>query len=90
MGPAGLARVAARARGGAEPAAAGQAAALARLGIAPADWARLPGRLRDQLLQAARSDGPREYRELIRGYFRELARRGAAGEGGGGGEGRKP
>jgi len=81
MGPGGLARVAAQARGGAEPAAAGQAAALARLGIAPADWARLPGRLRGQLLQAARSDGPREYRELIRGYFLELARRGAGGEG---------
>jgi hypothetical protein len=67
------------------------AAALAKLGIAPADWARLPGKLRDQLLQAARSDGPREYRELIRGYFQELARRGAAGadsDGGGGGGGK--
>jgi hypothetical protein len=90
LGPIGLARLSARARDGAAPTAP-DSAALAKLGIAPADWARLPGKLRGQLLQAARSDGPREYRELIRGYFQELARRGAAGGGGGGGgEGKKP
>jgi hypothetical protein len=83
LGSNGLARVAAQAPGGAGPMITDtSAAALAKLGIAPADWARLPGKLRDQLLQAARSDGPQEYRELIRGYFQELARRGAAGEGG--------
>ena len=93
LGPNGLARVAAQAPGGAGPMMTDtSAAALAKLGIAPANWARLPGKLRDQLLQAARSDGPQEYRELIRGYFQELARRGAAGagDGGGGGGGRKP
>ena len=93
LGPNGLARVAAQAPGGAGPMITDtSAAALAKLGIAPADWARLPGKLRDQLLQAARSDGPREYRELIRGYFQELARRGAAGadDGEGGGGGKKP
>jgi hypothetical protein len=90
LGLNGLARVAAQAPGGAGPMMTDtSAAALAKLGIAPANWARLPGKLRDQLLQAARSDGPREYRELIRGYFQELARRGAAGEGAGG-EGGKP
>ncbi len=91
LGPTGLARVATQVRGAAGPTAPDSAAALARLGIAPADWARLPGKLRGQLLQAAHSDGPREYRELIRGYFQELARRGAADDGdGGGGEGKKP
>jgi len=93
LSPNGLARVAAQAPGGAGPMMTDtSAAALAKLGIAPANWARLPGKLRDQLLQAARSDGPQEYRELIRGYFQELARRGAAGagDGGGGGGGRKP
>jgi hypothetical protein len=90
LGPSGLARVAAQAPGGAGPMMTDtSAAALAKLGIAPADWARLPGKLRDQLLQAARSDGPQEYRELIRGYFQELARRGAAGAGAAG-EGGKP
>jgi hypothetical protein len=84
LGPSGLARVAARARGGGGPMMTdSSAAALARLGIAPADWARLPGKLREQLLQAARTDGPQEYRDLIRGYFQELARRGAAGDGDG-------
>ena len=89
LSPNGLARVAAQAPGGAGPMMTDtSAAALAKLGIAPANWARLPGKLRDQLLQAARSDGPQEYRELIRGYFQELARRGAAGaaDGGGGGK----
>jgi hypothetical protein len=93
LGPNGLARVAAQAHSGAGPMITDtSAAALAKLGIAPANWARLPGKLRDQLLQAARSDGPQEYRELIRGYFQELTRRGAAGadDGGGGGGGRKP
>ena len=90
LGPNGLARVAAQANSGAGPMVTDtSAAALAKLGIAPANWARLPGKLRDQLLQAARSDGPQEYRELIRGYFQELARRGAAGAGDGEG-GRKP
>jgi len=54
------------------------AANLAKLGVSPADWARLPGKLRDHVLQTARTGAPAEYRELIRGYFRELARRGAA------------
>jgi hypothetical protein len=90
LGLNGLARVAAQANSGAGPMMTdSSAAALAKLGIAPANWARLPGKLRDQLLQAARSDGPQEYRELIRGYFQELARRGAAGAGDGEG-GRKP
>jgi len=80
LGPGGLARVVREARTGAGPMMTDLSAAqLAKLGVSPADWARLPGKLRDQVLQAARTDGPAEYRELIRRYFRELARRGAAG-----------
>lgn len=85
LGPGGLARVVREARTGAGPMMTDLSAAqLAKLGVSPADWARLPGKLRDQILQAARTDGPAEYRELIRRYFRELARRGAAGADNGG------
>jgi hypothetical protein len=84
LGPSALARVAAHAPGAAGPMTADiSPAILARLGIDPANWARLSGKLRGQLLQAARTDGPEEYRELIRGYFHELARRGTGGAGDG-------
>jgi len=56
------------------------AAQLDKLGISLADWARLPGKLRDQVLQAAATRSPEEYRPLIRRYFREVARRGGADE----------
>jgi hypothetical protein len=52
------------------------AAKLESLGITMEDWSRLPGELRDEILQAASETGPREYLPLIRRYFRELARRG--------------
>jgi len=55
--------------------------ALIELGIAPADWTRLPGRLRDQVLQAARRSAPAEYRGLIKRYFQAIAKRGARGNG---------
>lgn len=53
---------------------------LKALGISLADWARLPGKLRDEILQAAAAEGPEEYRTLIRQYFQELAKRGAPAE----------
>jgi len=49
---------------------------LRDLGIKLEDWARLPGELRDQILQAANDLGPDEYRPLIKRYFQEVARRG--------------
>jgi hypothetical protein len=52
---------------------------LRELGISPADWTRLPGRLRDQVLQAARRGGPEEYRPLIKRYFQAIARLSAQG-----------
>jgi hypothetical protein len=55
------------------------AAKLEKLGISLSDWARLPGKLRDQVLQAAGTQSPEEYRSLIQRYFREVARRGAPG-----------
>ena len=51
---------------------------LRELGIKLEDWARLPGELRDQILQAASDLGPEEYRPLIKRYFQEIAKRGGA------------
>ena len=54
-------------------------AKLKELNIRLEDWARLPGELRDQILQAARNPGPREYRELTKRYFQQISRRGTGG-----------
>ncbi len=54
-----------------------RAGELTELGISADDWARLPGRLQDQVLQAARTSGPEEYRTLIKRYFRALAKKAA-------------
>ena len=53
-------------------------AELEKLGISLIDWARLPGKLRDEILQAAADESPDEYRALIKKYFQELARRSGA------------
>lgn len=52
-------------------------AKIKNLGIKLEDWARLPGELRDQILQAAQDAGPSSYRPLIKRYFQEVARRGS-------------
>jgi hypothetical protein len=49
---------------------------LQEAGISLSDWARLPGELRNEILQAAGEKSPAEYRELIKRYFSEIARRG--------------
>jgi hypothetical protein len=54
------------------------AAKLESLGIKLSDWARLPGELRSQILQAADEAGPEEYRTLIKRYFQQVAKRGGA------------
>jgi hypothetical protein len=54
------------------------AAKLESLGIKLSDWARLPGELRNQILQAAEEAGPEEYRTLIKRYFQQIAKRGGA------------
>ncbi len=51
---------------------------LRQAGIDLADWGKLPSQLRKDILQAPEEKSPREYRTLIRRYFREIARRGAA------------
>jgi hypothetical protein len=48
---------------------------LDEYGISVADWTRLPGELKNRIRQAESEDAPEEYREMIRSYFRELARR---------------
>ena len=68
MGTGGLARVT-------QMLAEMSTAELESIGIAPEDWARLPGELRDQVLQAAGDQRPEEYRTLIKLYFQEVARR---------------
>ncbi len=52
------------------------AAQLEKLGISIGDWARLPGDLKNQILQASSSQGLAEYRALIKRYFIAIARRG--------------
>jgi len=52
------------------------AAKLQGLGIKLSDWARLPGELRNQILQAAEEGGPEEYRVLIKRYFQKVAKKG--------------
>ena len=52
------------------------AAKLQDLGIKLSDWARLPGELRNQILQAAEEGGPEEYRALIKRYFQKVAKKG--------------
>ncbi len=54
-----------------------RAGVLRELGIAPSDWTRLPGKLRDQVLQAAREGEPEAYRGLIKNYFQAIAKQGA-------------
>jgi hypothetical protein len=49
---------------------------LEALGISVSDWAKLPGQLRDEVLQAASDSAPPEYRTLIKQYFQEISRRG--------------
>ena len=55
------------------------AAKLRRLGISSDDWARLPRRLRNEILESADERAPQEYRALVRRYFRTLAKRGGEG-----------
>jgi hypothetical protein len=50
---------------------------LESLGVSVSDWARLPGDLRNEILQAAQTSTPSEYRAYVRRYFRILSRRGA-------------
>ena len=55
------------------------AAKLRRLGISSDDWARLPRRLRNEILESVDERAPEEYRALVRRYFRTLAKRGGEG-----------
>jgi hypothetical protein len=56
------------------------AAKLQAMGIKLSDWAKLPGELRNQILQAAEEGGPEEYRTLIKKYFQKVAQKGSAAE----------
>jgi hypothetical protein len=51
-------------------------AQLAKLGYTLQDWARLPGKHKHEVFQAVGDDIPGEYRDLIKRYFQEIARRG--------------
>jgi len=49
---------------------------LQLLELTAEEWNRLPGELKQQLLQAMKGKYPEEYRQLIRDYFRRLAKTG--------------
>ncbi len=59
-----------------EPIADERASLLQRFGLRLRDWLRLPGDLRDDVMQAAQTDGPEEYRPLIKRYFQEVSKQG--------------
>lgn len=55
---------------------------LEQLGLSSDDWARLPGRLRNDVIQAAGHRVPAEYRQIVERYFQARAqRRASAGPG---------
>ncbi|MCX7591825.1 MAG: DUF4175 domain-containing protein, partial [Kiritimatiellae bacterium] len=45
-------------------------------GIAGSDWVKLKGALESEVAKAAADTVPKDYRELVKQYFRELSRRG--------------
>ncbi len=47
-----------------------------RLGMKLQDWLQLHGELKEDVLQAADSEGPEEYRPLIKRYFRDVSEHG--------------
>ena len=49
---------------------------LKTLKLTSEEWNRLPGELKQQLLQAMKGNYPEEYRQLIRDYFSNLAKTG--------------
>lgn len=51
------------------------ASRLEELGISGTDWLKLPSDLRAEMLQSNDDQAPREYRELVRRYFQNMARR---------------
>jgi len=51
---------------------------LEAIGIVMEDWARLPGELRDEVLQGASDASPEQYRALIKQYFQAVARLGSS------------
>jgi hypothetical protein len=57
-----------------QPRSPDAAVLLKRFGLRLQDWQRLPGSLRDEILQSAVADGPEEYRPLIKRYFEELSK----------------
>lgn len=44
-----------------------------RMGLKLQDWLRLHGELKDDVLQAASTEGPEEYRTIIQQYFHEVS-----------------
>ena len=49
---------------------------LKELGMTKADWTRLRGSLKGDVVDAGSDDIPAEYRKIIKRYFRELAKHG--------------
>jgi hypothetical protein len=49
------------------------------IGLTRSDWARLPGTLREEVIQAAEERAPAEYREVIKRYFKAISQRAGSG-----------
>ena len=49
---------------------------LQRLGVSLADWIRMTGWLRSDVADEGTEQVPDEYRDLVKRYFLEIARRG--------------
>ncbi len=48
------------------------------IGLTRSDWARLPGTLREEVIQAAEEKAPAEYREVIKRYFQAISQQAGA------------
>jgi hypothetical protein len=49
-------------------------AAVLDLGVSPADWARLPPQMQQELLSASQQSAPPAYREMVRDYYTKIAK----------------
>ena len=49
-------------------------AAVLDLGVSPADWARLPPQMQQELLSASQQSAPPAYRQMVRDYYTKIAK----------------
>lgn len=57
-----------------EPTGDPRPASVKDLGVSPSDWARLPPKMQQELLNASQQKGPPEYQDMIKNYYTRIAR----------------